>query len=84
MPAEKLMPRALELAKKMAGNHPGMVNRYKAMIHEGGAVSYGESRELERRRADQYYKAMTPDDFQAMQKFLASRSKGKTKGKAKL
>lgn len=79
VPADQLLPSAIKLAKKIASNHPGMVNRYKMTINKGGAVAYGESRELERTLADEYYKSMTPDDFVAMQKFLMKRRKPKKK-----
>lgn len=81
VPADQLVETAVKLAKQIAGNHPGLVQKYKSIINAGGAIAYGESRELERTTADKYYKAMSPEDFKGMQKFLLSRSKGKKKGK---
>lgn len=83
VPQDQLLPTALALARRIGSNHPGLVGKYKAMINDGMAVPYGESRDLERNRADAYYKSMTPADFAAMQKFLMAKRKPK-KPKSKL
>lgn len=84
VPADQLLPSAITLARKIASNHPGMVNAYKSIINKGGELAYGASRDLERNVAKDYYGSMTKDDFLAMQKFLLSRrGKGKKKNQTK-
>jgi enoyl-CoA hydratase len=51
LPAEELLPAARQLALDMLGNLPGMLPRYKAVINEGFALSFGEGMLLERRQA---------------------------------
>lgn len=81
VPPEALLPAARTLAQQIGSNHPDMVKRYKALIADGGAMALGNAWEMERSRADGYYKAMTPEDFGKMQQFLMARSAGKKKSK---
>ncbi|CAI5931700.1 unnamed protein product [Closterium sp. NIES-64] len=76
--ADQLMPTAIAIAKTVAANHPGMVLRYKAVINDGIGLSLSDGRRLETERARAYYKQMTPQDFDSMKVFIASRS-GKSK-----
>jgi enoyl-CoA hydratase/carnithine racemase len=66
-PAEKLMAEARILANKIGSNHPKLVVAYKKIIADGGASTLGDARVLERETANEYYQAMTPADFKAMQ-----------------
>ncbi|GJP47157.1 hypothetical protein CLOM_g6384 [Closterium sp. NIES-68] len=76
--ADKLMPTAIAIAKTVAGNHPGLVLRYKAVINDGIGLTLSEGRQLETERARAYYKQMTPQDFEKMKVFIAARP-GKSK-----
>ncbi|CAI5499845.1 unnamed protein product [Closterium sp. Naga37s-1] len=76
--ADQLMPTAIAIAKTVAANHQGMVLRYKAVINDGIGLTLSEGRQLETERARAYYKQMTPQDFENMKVFIASRS-GKSK-----
>ena len=57
----------------MARNRPGLVRAYKRVLGDGLALPLGAARELERGRAWAAYKAMAPEDFEAMAQFIAAR-----------
>eukprot|EP00897_Mesotaenium_endlicherianum_P002917 jgi/Mesen1/2653/ME000167S01800 len=81
----QLMQAAKDAAETIARNHQGLVLRYKSVLNEGLALSLGDGRKLEKERAHEYYTSMKPEDFAAMQKFIAGRSKGaSSKPQAKL
>lgn len=77
VPPAELMKTARALAETILSNHPGLVLEYKAVINDGLKLPLGEALDLEQERATARYKAMTPQDFENMQKFIASRSKPK-------
>eukprot|EP00271_Cylindrocystis_brebissonii_P014363 TRINITY_DN3569_c0_g1_i1.p1 TRINITY_DN3569_c0_g1~~TRINITY_DN3569_c0_g1_i1.p1 ORF type:complete len:280 (-),score=56.87 TRINITY_DN3569_c0_g1_i1:271-1110(-) len=79
----ELMDVAKKLALTIAGNHQEMVRRYKAVINDGMNLPLGDARILEKDRAHAYYSTMKEEDFDAMQKFIAGRSKPGGGGAAK-
>ena len=81
LPDEELLPAARALARTIGNNHPKLVQRYKQLINDGGMMTLADARQMERDKADSYYKGMGKDDFAAMQKFLTGRGGAK---KAKL
>lgn len=80
VPPEQLLPEAYGVATKIAKNHRALVGLYKAVLNDGLSLPLGEGRKLEKERAHEYYSTMKPEDFAAMQKFVAGRSKGASKG----
>jgi enoyl-CoA hydratase/carnithine racemase len=53
--ADELMPRALELADKMAGLDEGIVRAYLSTLRDGFGLSLHDALELERSRAVRQY-----------------------------
>ena len=51
VPPAELMPAARKLAAEIASCDPDMVRRYKALIQDGYALSFGQGMALERERA---------------------------------
>lgn len=85
VPQNELLKVARDIAEAICNNQQGLVRRYKAVINDGLSLPLGEGRQLERERAHEYYSTMKPEDFKAMQKFIAGRSKaGGSQGHAKL
>lgn len=60
VPAEDLMPAALELARQIAGVETDMLVTYKAMIDDGYALSMGDGLTLEHERSVVHNAAVTP------------------------
>lgn len=58
VPADELLPQARALAQDMLGCLPAMLRRYKAIINEGYALSFGEGLTLERERAKAFNSAI--------------------------
>jgi enoyl-CoA hydratase len=77
VPPAELMRTARALAETILGNHGQVVQDYKAIINDGLKLPLGEALLLEKERAHARYKAMTPQDFENMDKFIAARSKSR-------
>eukprot|EP00667_Euglena_gracilis_P016304 EG_transcript_17043 len=78
VPEPELLPTAVALATAISDNVPELVDLYKPLIDRSQQWGLEEGREMERQLAAAYYKGMTPEAFQKMQAFIASRSKGKS------
>lgn len=70
---EALLFGAHDLAKQILLNHSKLVQLYKKVIDDGYAMEYGEARVMEKYRAQEYYKAMKPEEFAQMKKFIEGR-----------
>ncbi|CAM6128544.1 unnamed protein product [Calypogeia fissa] len=77
VPPGELMKTARALAETILSHHGEMVQDYKAVIGDGLKLPLGVALLLEEGRARAKYKAMSPQDFENMQKFIAARSKPK-------
>lgn len=80
-PAEELLGAALQMAAEINRNHPRMVKKVKKLCHDGWHLPLGQGREMEIRSAKQYASSMTMEDFMEIQRFIASRSKGRPRSK---
>ncbi|KAJ7548535.1 hypothetical protein O6H91_07G015600 [Diphasiastrum complanatum] len=69
-----LLKAAIEIAESIIKNHEGLVVEYKAVIRDGMKLSLADGLRLEKERAHHYYANMKPEEFAAMQKFIAGRS----------
>jgi enoyl-CoA hydratase len=61
-----------------------MMLKYKAIINDGFRLPFGEALKREKERAHEYYAGMKPEDFAAMQDFIAGHSSKPVKPTSKL
>eukprot|EP00243_Klebsormidium_subtile_P004719 TRINITY_DN18876_c0_g1_i1.p1 TRINITY_DN18876_c0_g1~~TRINITY_DN18876_c0_g1_i1.p1 ORF type:complete len:273 (-),score=58.48 TRINITY_DN18876_c0_g1_i1:388-1206(-) len=80
----QLLPEAKRLAGAIIKNQSGLVSRYKSVLNDGLKVPLGEALKLEKERAHAYYSQMKPEEFKAMQSFVAGRSRKGGSQKSKL
>ena len=81
VPADKLMPHCLGMAKEMTKMNPNMLQMLKRTIDDGYGMSFKDACTNEQSVAFKYYKAMGKELFDRMKKFIQSRSK---EGQSKL
>jgi enoyl-CoA hydratase len=63
VPSDRLLATCRQLAKDMLSCVPGAVEGYKRMIDEGYAISYGESRALERKLSNEHVRSVSAKDI---------------------
>lgn len=80
----ELLDTAKAIAKAILKNQERMTLKYKAIINDGFRLPFGEALKLEKERAYEYYAGMKPEDFAAMQDFIAGRSSKPAKPTSKL
>ena len=75
VPADRLLPEAVALAKDMLGTLPEMLVRYKAIINDGFALAYGEGLLLERRRGREFNAGLSADSIEARREAVRQRNR---------
>ncbi|KAG9457815.1 hypothetical protein H6P81_002323 [Aristolochia fimbriata] len=70
----ELMTKAQQIAEAIIDNNQDMVLRYKAVLNDGFKKKLAEGLRLEKKRAHKFYDGMSREEFDKMQKFIASRS----------
>lgn len=70
---EDVLKKAKEIAQLICRNNKDMVFRYKSVINDGFKLDLQNALALEKERGHNFYEGMTPEQFTAMQKFIASR-----------
>jgi enoyl-CoA hydratase len=73
VPDKDLLPTCIQIAKSILSNHPVLIKEYKSVINTGIQMSLKEALEMEERRALNYYKKMTPDQFKMMKDYIQGR-----------
>lgn len=61
---DALLPAARGLAAEMLQAQPGMLERYKAIIDDGFAMTFGEGMKLERQRASEFNRSVGADEIE--------------------
>lgn len=80
----ELLGAARGIAEAILKNNEGLFLKYKAVINDGFKLPLGEALKLEQERGHEYYANMKPEEFAAMQEFIAGRSSKQSKPKSKL
>jgi enoyl-CoA hydratase len=73
-PAE-LMPAARALAADMLLAQPGMLERYKSIIDDGFALSFGNGMALERERAREFNASVSADEIERRRETVRERNR---------
>ncbi len=76
LPDAGLMPAARALALDMLGSLPAMLPRYKAIINDGFALSFGEAMALERARATAFNASVAAADVEQRREAVRARNRG--------
>lgn len=76
VPADALLDEARALARAMLGNLPEMLVRYKAVINDGFALSFGEGLALEKARAREFNAGVGPNAIEARREAVRARNRG--------
>eukprot|EP00246_Nothoceros_aenigmaticus_P005021 TRINITY_DN16830_c0_g2_i1.p1 TRINITY_DN16830_c0_g2~~TRINITY_DN16830_c0_g2_i1.p1 ORF type:complete len:263 (+),score=42.41 TRINITY_DN16830_c0_g2_i1:162-950(+) len=84
VPPGDLMKEARGIAEAILKNQQQLVVTFKAVVKDGLKLPLGDALRLEMQRAHEYYSHMRPEDFTAMQKFIAGRSSASRVPAAKL
>ena len=75
LPADELLPAARALALDMLGTLPAMLTRYKAVINDGYALSYGDGMALEKTRARAFNAAVDSADVEQRREAVRERNR---------
>jgi enoyl-CoA hydratase len=76
VPADELLNTARALALDMLGTLPEMLVRYKAVINEGFALSFGEAMQLERRRSAEFNAGVAAAAIESRRETVRARNRG--------
>jgi len=72
---ERLLPESISLAHDMLGALPEMLVRYKAIIRDGFALSYGDALALEKTRGRQFNAGLSPDAVESRREAVRQRNR---------
>lgn len=75
LPPDELLPFCRQLATDMMSCAPGMVRKYKSVIDDGFATTFGESLELEVQRSREHMSSVTPDAVAERRKAIQERGR---------
>lgn len=76
VPADELLPAARALAGDMLSCLPEMLARYKAIIDDGFALSFGEGMQLEKQRSREYNAQVGAAAIEARREGVRARNRG--------
>ena len=76
VPAEELLPAARALAGDMLSCLPEMLARYKAIIDDGFALSFGEGMQLEKARSREFNAQVGAAAIEARREHVRARNRG--------
>ena len=76
VPADQLLESARALAQDMLGTLPHMLSRYKAIINDGYALSFGDGMALEKDRARQFNTQVSADEVEQRREAVRQRNRG--------
>jgi enoyl-CoA hydratase len=76
VPAEELLPAARRMAVDMLGALPEMLVRYKAVIDDGFALSFGDGLRLERERGREFNTRLEADAIESRREAVRERNRG--------
>lgn len=75
LPPEALLDAARALAMDMLGTLPAMLTRYKAVINDGLALSFGDGMALEKSRARDFNARVAADDVEQRREAVRERNR---------
>jgi len=76
VPADRLLDEARALARDMLGNVPAMLVRYKAIIEDGFALTFGDAMALERARSREFNAQVGAQAIEARREAVRARNRG--------
>ncbi|WP_300376888.1 enoyl-CoA hydratase [Henriciella sp.] len=74
--ADELLPAAIQLGHDMASCQPDMLKKYKQLIDEGFAATYGDSLALEIKRSAEHAASVTAESVEEARKAVTERGRG--------
>lgn len=74
--ADELVPAAIKLAHDMASCDPVLLRKYKALIDDGFATTFGDSMKLEVKRSAEHAKDVTADSVETARQAVTARGRG--------
>ena len=74
--ADELLPAAIQLGHDMASCDPGMLKKYKAVIDDGYAESFGDAMRLEVKRSAEHAASVSAESVEEARKAVTARGRG--------
>lgn len=74
--AEELVPAAIKMAHDMASCDPVLLRKYKALIDDGFASTFGDAMKMEVKRSAEHAQSVTADSVEQARKAVTERGRG--------
>ncbi len=74
--ADELVPAAIKMAHEMASCDPVLLRKYKALIDDGFASTFGEGMKMEVKRSSEHARDVTADSVEAARQAVTARGRG--------
>ena len=74
--ADALMPAAIKMAHEMASCDAVLLRKYKALIDDGFATTFGEAMKMEVKRSAEHAQSVTADSVEQARKAVTERGRG--------
>lgn len=74
--ADELVPAAVKMAHDMASCDPVLLRKYKALIDDGFASTFGDAMKLEVKRSSEHAKDVTADSVETARQAVTARGRG--------
>jgi enoyl-CoA hydratase len=78
LPAEELLPWCRQLATDMLSCAPGMVRKYKQVIDDGYAMTFGDAMVMEDQRSKAHSRSVSAADVAERRRGIQARGRGQT------
>lgn len=74
--ADELVPAAIKMAHDMASCDPVLLRKYKALIDDGFASTFGDAMKMEVKRSAEHARDVTADSVEAARQAVTARGRG--------
>lgn len=74
--ADELVPAAIKMAHEMASCDPVLLRKYKALIDDGFASTFGDAMKMEVKRSSEHARDVTADSVEAARQAVTARGRG--------
>ena len=74
--ADELLPAAIQLGHDMSSCDPDMLKKYKAVIDDGYAMSFGDAMRLEVKRSAEHAASVSAESVEEARKAVTARGRG--------
>lgn len=74
--ADELVPAAIKMAHEMASCDPVLLRKYKALIDDGFASTFGDAMTMEVKRSSEHARDVTADSVEAARQAVTARGRG--------